>query len=531
MKEITRIHLATVPFNIEIGARKALGTYLQSIEQSLGADPEAMREIEARIVELLTEHGVVGEKVLTSDNVTMIKEHLGEPAEFVDDEHIPKRVSTRRAVMRDPSRGMLGGVCAGLAALWGVDPVWVRLVAIVLVFITSGVMIPVYLAAWFVMPPARTAAERLLMRGEPVTPATIKTESDLSSNEQDTGSPKPLLTALRILAGIGLLALAAVTATALTIATFVSYHEVFAARSWEVIVSAFAIGASGVLFVTLCLVVAFALFRNTFTKKIGLVLITIAALGLICFIPGILGVRQYSDRLPAEYQRNQVEQSISIPDLNGIKNIVLDNKHPIYVHYTATPASAPKATLSYDKLAEADPKVTFEKQGDTLHITTNTGESACLFGKIIYCQNSVTVTLNGPVLDTVQVSGNNQMMYHTPGQAALMAQIRSTGTLVLTSTHSIDDLRVTLADEGSLDAFQANIKRAHVIVEDARTAADFAQLETLEATVPLSCAAPTNERGEIRARGALHTTVNGAPYNSTLPLPCTQITLGGNEEG
>ena len=85
MKEITRIHLATVPFNIEISARKALEMYLQSIEQSLGADPEAMREIEARIVELLTEHGVVGEKVLTSDNVTMIKEHLGEPAEFVDD--------------------------------------------------------------------------------------------------------------------------------------------------------------------------------------------------------------------------------------------------------------------------------------------------------------------------------------------------------------------------------------------------------------------------------------------------------------
>ena len=55
MNEITRIHLAATPYNIELSAKKELEIYLQSIEKSLKADAETMREIESRIVELLTE--------------------------------------------------------------------------------------------------------------------------------------------------------------------------------------------------------------------------------------------------------------------------------------------------------------------------------------------------------------------------------------------------------------------------------------------------------------------------------------------
>ena len=69
MKEITRIHLAATPYNIEIGAKKELETYVSGIEKALSADEDTLREIEARMMELLSERGVSGEKVITSADI------------------------------------------------------------------------------------------------------------------------------------------------------------------------------------------------------------------------------------------------------------------------------------------------------------------------------------------------------------------------------------------------------------------------------------------------------------------------------
>ena len=53
MKEITRIHLAKTAFSVEIDAKKSLEKYLNSIQKNMHADEEAMKEIEARMVEIL----------------------------------------------------------------------------------------------------------------------------------------------------------------------------------------------------------------------------------------------------------------------------------------------------------------------------------------------------------------------------------------------------------------------------------------------------------------------------------------------
>ena len=45
MKEITRISLASLPYNVEIEAKKELEKYLHAVEHSLGADADAMKEI------------------------------------------------------------------------------------------------------------------------------------------------------------------------------------------------------------------------------------------------------------------------------------------------------------------------------------------------------------------------------------------------------------------------------------------------------------------------------------------------------
>ena len=61
MKEITRIHLAKTAFSVEIDAKKSLEKYLNSIQKNMHADAEAMKEIEARMVEILAERGVMKE--------------------------------------------------------------------------------------------------------------------------------------------------------------------------------------------------------------------------------------------------------------------------------------------------------------------------------------------------------------------------------------------------------------------------------------------------------------------------------------
>jgi len=69
MKEITRIHLAKTPFSVEVDAKKSLEQYLDSIQKNMHAEPEAMREIEARMVELLAERGVSKDGVISYDDV------------------------------------------------------------------------------------------------------------------------------------------------------------------------------------------------------------------------------------------------------------------------------------------------------------------------------------------------------------------------------------------------------------------------------------------------------------------------------
>ena len=71
--------------------------------------------------------------------------------------------------MRDPDDKMLGGVASGLAAYFGIDTTLLRLVMILLLIVSMTVPITIiYIVLWLVLPLARTATDRLMMRGEPV---------------------------------------------------------------------------------------------------------------------------------------------------------------------------------------------------------------------------------------------------------------------------------------------------------------------------------------------------------------------------
>lgn len=75
---------------------------------------------------------------------------------------------------RLPDQGKLTGVCAGVAARYDVDPVLVR-VAVVVATVFGGAGVPVYLAAWLLMPAASddvSPGEGLLRRGRSTVSTT-----------------------------------------------------------------------------------------------------------------------------------------------------------------------------------------------------------------------------------------------------------------------------------------------------------------------------------------------------------------------
>jgi len=80
----------------------------------------------------------------------------------------------RKRLYRDSENRVLGGVCSGMGAYFNIDPVFIRILFVLLVFLGAGISIIVYLVFWIVVPIARTTAQRLEMKGEEPTISNIQ---------------------------------------------------------------------------------------------------------------------------------------------------------------------------------------------------------------------------------------------------------------------------------------------------------------------------------------------------------------------
>ena len=172
---------------------------------------EIMNDFEMRISELFGERVRLGHEVITIEHVEEVINRMGKPEEIFEEEeteeekeNAKKRVfqeqviTGKKKLMRDPDNRVIGGVAAGIAAYMGWDTTAVRLAMILLLFIPFvHWMALLYIILWMVMPVAKTAADRLIMRGKSVTLETIgQTVTDgfekVSSNVNDyISSDKP----------------------------------------------------------------------------------------------------------------------------------------------------------------------------------------------------------------------------------------------------------------------------------------------------------------------------------------------------
>ncbi len=178
MNEVTRIHLGRQPFTIAADAHKALETYLAEIKHAVGdKSGDVVKEVELRMAELLGERGVSGDKVILLDDVKFLKQQLGDPQDFKEDDEATPTATTEgtanKRLFRDTDNGIIAGVGSGLASYFGLDVLLVRIVIIITV-LAGGWGILLYIALWLLIPEAKSSSERLQMRGVAVTVDNLK---------------------------------------------------------------------------------------------------------------------------------------------------------------------------------------------------------------------------------------------------------------------------------------------------------------------------------------------------------------------
>jgi phage shock protein PspC (stress-responsive transcriptional regulator) len=217
MKKVININLGGLPYIIDEDAFSHLTGYLDAIRNhfsySEGCE-EIMYDIELRLSELFQEQ-LKAKQIITMTELDAAIEVLGTPEEFGAEStgnfyeepqnktHNSsktgyKYIKTGKRLYRNEDEKIIGGVCSGLAAYLGIDdPLWVRIAFLGGVFLGGFSILP-YILMMIIVPKAKTAAEKLAMKGEPINieniAKTVENEiSEISQTLSNLGSKKKSL--------------------------------------------------------------------------------------------------------------------------------------------------------------------------------------------------------------------------------------------------------------------------------------------------------------------------------------------------
>jgi len=191
MRKVTLVSLGGNTYQLEDGAHEALAAYLDRAARVLAANPdraEILADLEQAIADKCDSFLGKHKNVILAAEAAQIVREMGpvqgngsedaasqtagpgapgyasgtEPAGAGTHAELPRR----RRLMRLPEEGMMGGVCSGIAAYFDFDVVWVRLAFVLMLFVTGGAWLVVWLAMLIVMPAARTPEQIASARGE-----------------------------------------------------------------------------------------------------------------------------------------------------------------------------------------------------------------------------------------------------------------------------------------------------------------------------------------------------------------------------
>ena len=196
MKKTSIFNLGGNACYIDEDAAEVLKNYLDSLRKHFGESAstnEVMNDIEMRLWEIFNEHKRYGMQVVSMQEVDEAIAVLGK----VDDKEsdtkeaatnnsrdnvnnngasaplYPEEDFIKKKLFRNPDDKIIGGVASGLGTYLDISPMWMRIIFLIF-FLFTGYGIIVYLVMWLIIPMARTAAQRLEMRGIRPTAENIR---------------------------------------------------------------------------------------------------------------------------------------------------------------------------------------------------------------------------------------------------------------------------------------------------------------------------------------------------------------------
>lgn len=236
IKKTFNINLAGRAFVIDDDAYTLASDYLDTIEhlvRDTDERRELCRDIEDRMAELLA--GMLEERhasIVTIEMVEAVIKRIGQPDDFIETDReettstpqnreetaestpaaeanaqaAPRGESsgpvpppfdnfghrTRKRLYRDPRNAVFGGVCSGIANWLGTDPIWVRLLFVVLAVISTvsfSTVCFIYILLWIIIPPAETPLQRMEMFGQETTLSNIGKSVTGNGDPADGGYP------------------------------------------------------------------------------------------------------------------------------------------------------------------------------------------------------------------------------------------------------------------------------------------------------------------------------------------------------
>ncbi len=173
MKQVININFQGRVVPIEVTAFDTLKAYTESLGRYFANEEgrdEIINDIESRIAELFQERLKAGATCITDSDVEAIIKSIGRPEDFEEADggatangqktedakssysEQPKTApGTHKRLYRDENNKVLGGVCSGIANYFGMDPVIIRIIFVVLLF-AGGVGFLPYIIFWIAVP-------------------------------------------------------------------------------------------------------------------------------------------------------------------------------------------------------------------------------------------------------------------------------------------------------------------------------------------------------------------------------------------
>jgi phage shock protein PspC (stress-responsive transcriptional regulator) len=179
MNKILHINLSGYPLSIDDDAYEHLKQYLDALRKHFKnheGSQEIISDIESRTAEIIQQR-LENRKIVTMSDVQAAIIRMGTPEDFGAENNFEEKTQTMntntnyqtgKRLYKNIDEKVVGGVCSGLAAYFGInDPVWVR-IAFVILTVAVGFGIPIYILLLIILPEAVTTSQKLEMRGEPI---------------------------------------------------------------------------------------------------------------------------------------------------------------------------------------------------------------------------------------------------------------------------------------------------------------------------------------------------------------------------